>query len=151
MPPKEQRSGLGRRLAVGIYSIALAYLVVVGFASVIPQVFWPDSDDSFDLECEDGLRMLRDEVNDLRVAYLASSRTDPAALRDALGSWDLRLSALAKRCNEDQVHLLNRYRHRVELSVLRSMREDAPIANRVAGAIEPIHDVPTPATPEPTR
>jgi hypothetical protein len=95
--------------------------------------------------------MLRDEVNDLRLAYLASNRTDLVALRNALDSWDLRLSALAKRCNEDQVHLLKRYRHRVELSVLRSMREDAPIANRVAGAIEPILDVPMPETPEPVR
>jgi hypothetical protein len=142
LPPNEQRSGLGRRLAVGIYSIALAYLVIVGFVSVIPQVFWPDSDDSFNPECTDGLKMLRNEVDRLRLSYLASNETDPTALRNALDSWDLRLSALARRCDEDQVHLLNRYRHRVELSLQRSMREDAPIAKRVTEAIEPTLDVP---------
>ena len=54
MPRKEQRGGLGRRLAIGIYSIALAYLVIVGFASVIPQVFWPASDD-YDMMCASAL------------------------------------------------------------------------------------------------
>jgi hypothetical protein len=151
LPPKEQRSGLGRRLAVGIYSVALAYLVLVGFVSVIPQVFWPESDDSFDPECAEGLKMLHDEVDRLRLSYLGSSETDPTALRDALDSWDRRLSALAKRCNEDQVHLLNRYRHRVELSVRRSMREDAPIAKRVTEAIQPTPDMPGLDPSEPVR
>jgi len=128
---KEQRGGLGRRLAIGIYSIALAYLVIVGFASVIPQVFWPKSDETFDLECSKGLKVLRNQVDELRLEYLSTHETDPTRLREELASWDLRLNALAERCDEDRVHLLNRYRHRVELSLDRFMREDAPLGNRV--------------------
>ena len=150
MPRKEQRGGLGRRLAIGIYSIALAYLVIVGFASVIPQVFWPESDDSFDLECPDGLQLLRHEVDELRLAYLATNETDPSELRVALESWDLRLNALAKRCEEDQVHLLNQYRYRVELGLQRYMREDAPLANSVTEALGSQPDPQSPETPEPT-
>jgi len=150
LPRNEQRGGLGRRLAIGIYSIALAYLVIVGFASVIPQVFWPASDDSFDLECADGLQLLRHEVDELRLAYLATNETDSTGLRSALESWDLRLNALAKRCDEDEVHLLNQYRHRVELGLERYMREDAPLANSVTEALGSNTEPQSPETPEPT-
>jgi len=150
LPRKELRGGLGRRLAIGIYSIALAYLVVVGFASVIPQVFWPESDDSFDLECADGLQLLRHEVDELRLSYLATNETDPTGLRNALESWDLRLNALAKRCEEDQVHLRDQCRLRVELGLQRYMREEAPLANRVSEALGSEADTPSPETPEPT-
>ncbi|MGB5547122.1 MAG: hypothetical protein WBM74_11175 [Polyangiales bacterium] len=151
MPRKEQRGGLGRRLAIGIYSVALVYLVIVGFTSVIPQVFWPASDDSFDLECADGLQLLRHEVDELRLAYLATNATDETELQKALKSWDLRLNALAKRCEKDQVHLLNQYRHRVELGLQRYMREDAPLANRVSEALGSKPDTQSPETPEPSR
>lgn len=151
MPRKEQRGGLGRRLAIGIYSVALVYLVIVGFASVIPQVFWPASDDSFDLECADGLQLLRHEVDELRLAYLATNAIDETELQKALESWDLRLNALAKRCEKDQVHLLNQYRHRVELGLQRYMREDAPLANRVSEALGSKPDTQSPETPEPSR
>ena len=151
MRRKEQRGGLGRRLAIGIYSIALVYLVIVGFASVIPQVFWPQSDDSFDLECADGLQLLRHEVDELELAYVATNETDPTGLRNALESWDLRLNALAKRCDEGQVHLLNQYRHRVELGLEGYMREDAPLANRVNEALGSESDSTSPDTPEPTQ
>jgi hypothetical protein len=147
----EQRSGLGRRLAIGIYSIALAYLVIVGFSSVIPQVFWPARDDSFDVDCADGLELLRNELDEVRLAYLATNETDPTMLRQALISWDLRLNALAERCDPDQVHLLNRYRHRVELRLDKFMREDAPLANRVTEALEAPASSASPAMPEPPR
>lgn len=150
MPGKEQRGGLGRRLAVAIYSIALGYLVVVGFASVIPQVFWPKSDDSFDLSCGDGLQALYHEIDELRLAYLSTNETDATALSSALKTWDRRLNALAKRCDEDQVHLLNQYRHRVELGLQRYMREDAPLANRVSEAMGSVSNTQSPVNPEPS-
>ncbi|MGB3052381.1 MAG: hypothetical protein WBB42_15380 [Polyangiales bacterium] len=150
MPRKEERGGLGRRLVVGIYSIALAYLVIVAFASVIPQVFWPKSDASFDLECADGLLLLRHEVDELRLAYLATNETDETELQKSLESWDLRLNELAERCNEDHVHLLSQYRHRVELRLQRYIREDAPLANRVTEALGSKSNIQSPQTPEPS-
>ena len=150
MAEEKQRGGLGRRLVIAIYAIALAYLVVVGFTSVIPQVFWPESDESFDLDCADGLELLRHEVDELRLAYITTNETDPAAMRSALESWDLRLNALAKRCDEDQVHLLNRYRHRVELNLQRYMREDAPLAEKVSESVGSAAELPSTETPEPT-
>ena len=150
MPENQQRGGIGRRLAIAIYAIFLSYLVIVGFASVIPQVFWPPSDDTFDLDCADGLELLRHEVDELRLAYLTTNETDPTALRDTLASWDLRLNALAKRCDPDQVELLNRYRYRVELNLERYMREDAPLAERVSKSLGGEADSPSTETAEPT-
>ena len=150
MPEEKQRGGLGRRLAIAIYTVALVYLVVVGFASVIPQVFWPESDDSFDMDCADGLELLRHEVDTLRLEYVSNNETDPTAMRETLRSWDLRLNALAKRCDKDQVHLLNRYRYRVELNLQRYMREDAPLADKVSESIGSNAESPSTATPEPT-
>ncbi len=125
-----------------MYAVALSYLVIVGFASVIPQVFWPPSDESFDVDCADGLRMLYADVNDVRLEYLTSNVIDPTALRDRLEVWDLRLNALRGRCDESKVELLNKYRHRVELNVQRYMREDAPLANRVQRILGPVHEHP---------
>lgn len=150
MPGRNKHGGIGRRLAIGIYSVALSYLVIVGFASVIPQVFWPEADESFDLDCADGLELLRHEVDQLRLAYFSSNETDATALRAALEAWDLRLNSLAKRCDEDQVNLLNRYRHRVELDLQRYMREDAPLAERVSETIGSAADTPNPEDPEST-
>ena len=116
---------------IGIYAIALSYLVIAGFASVIPQVFWPEGDTSFDMDCADGLQVLHDELDRVRLEYLSSNVVDSAALRERLKPWDLRLHALRNRCDEDKVHLLNKYRYRVELNLQRYMREDAPLANRV--------------------
>ena len=138
-------------MAIAIYSVALVYLVVVGFASVIPQVFWPPVDESFDLDCADGLQLLEHEIDELRLTYLSSTESDPSTLRDALADWDLRLNALATRCDKDEVELLNRYRHRVELNLQRYMREDAPLAERVRQALEsdasPSNNQPAEPTP----
>lgn len=150
MPERKKQGGIGRRLAIGIYSAALAYLVIVGFVSVVPQVFWPVADESFDLECADGLELLRHEVDQLRLAYVSTNETDATMLRDALESWDLRLNALAKRCDEDQVHLLNRYRHRVELELQRYVREDAPLAARVSETLGSTAGTSNTEDPEPT-
>lgn len=137
-------------MAIGIYVIALSYLVIVGFASVIPQVFWPASDDSFDLECGEGLELLHHEVDQVRLEYLKSNETDPTALRNTLSAWDLRLNALAKRCDEEPVELLRRYRYRVELRLEKFMRDDAPLANQVTETIGPEPDTPSPKKGEPT-
>jgi hypothetical protein len=141
---------MGRRVTIAIYSVALAYLVVVGFASVIPQVFWPAADDSFDLDCADGLQLLEHEIDELQLTYLSSGQTDPTGLRDTLTRWDLRLNALAKRCDKDKVELLNRYRHRVELNLQRYMREDAPLAERVRQSLESETTTPNNEPAEPT-
>lgn len=124
-------------MVIVVYSIALSYLVIVGFTSVIPQVFWPESDASFDVSCDEGLRLLLTDLERLRLEYLSENVLDDSELRSALEPWDLKLNALRGRCDEDKVDLLNKYRYRVELNLQRYVREDAPFANRVAEALTP--------------
>ena len=143
MPPKEQRGRLGRIVVIAVYAVALSYLVIVGFTSVIPQVFWPPSDESFDMSCADGLRLLYRELDGLRIETMTTNQIDPAPLRDALEQWDLRLNALRERCDRGRVDLLERYRYRVELNLERYMREDAPLANRVANTLSTAPDEPS--------
>ncbi|MEM9728442.1 MAG: hypothetical protein AAF997_07650 [Myxococcota bacterium] len=151
MPPQQQRGRLGRIVVIGVYAVALGYLVIVGFASVIPQVFWPRSDESFDLSCEDGLRVLHQSLDRLRIDTMSTNIVDPKPLRSALEAWDLRINALRGRCDEDKVDLLDKYRYRVELNLQRYMREDAPLANRVAETLDATTPPTTPSNPtEPT-
>jgi hypothetical protein len=151
LPPKTKGNSLGRWLVIAIYSIALSYLVVVGFTSVIPQVFWPARDDSFDVSCSEGLSLLYDELDELRLDYLSSNVVDLETLREELEPWDLRLNALDPRCNADKVQLLRKYRYHVELNLEEYMREDAPLANRVAEMLSstPEQTPHTPTEPSP--
>lgn len=135
MPETQKRGRLGRRLAIGIYTVALVYLVVVGFASVIPQVFWPEADGETELDCNEGLRSLYDEVESTRLSYLARKQSDPLKLREDLRSWDEKMASLRKRCDLDTVRQLERYRHRVELTLQRYLREEAPQADKVRRAV----------------
>ena len=151
MPGNEQRGGIGRWLAIGFYVTALAYLIIVGFASVIPQVFWPTRDNAYVLDCNDGLELLRHEIDELRLRYLRTNETDPTMLREALRSWDLRLNALAERCSVERVRLLERYRHRVELKLERYMREDAPLAERAGSGFSPADEPSSGESPERSR
>ena len=148
MPPNEQRGRVGRIVVIAAYAVALGYLVIVGFASVIPQVFWPPRDESFDMSCNEGLQVLHLDLDRLRIETMATNQVDPAPLRDALKQWDLRINALRDRCDEHSVDLLDKYRYRVELNLQRYMREDAPLANRVAETLGTTPDNPPSNTTE---
>lgn len=137
MPPKKERGRLGRRVVIAVYAIALSYLVIVGFASVIPQVFWPERDPSFDVSCDEGFRLLLGDLERIRIQYLTGNTPDRENLRLAFEPWDLRFNALRDRCSEEKVSLLNKYRYRVQLNLQRYVREDAPFANQVAEALAP--------------
>ena len=86
MPEKKQRGRLGRGLAIAVYSVALGYLVIVGFASVIPQVFWPESDDSFDLECADGGIVDSDRSGDFESDQVGQPGTSQVQVEVRLGT-----------------------------------------------------------------
>jgi len=146
LPPREQRGRLGRILVIGMYAAALSYLVVVGFTSVIPQVFWPERDESFDVGCAEGLKLLHGELDDIRLGFLTSNAVEPKKLQAQLEPWDRRLNALRERCDEEKVKLLYKYRYRVELNLERYMREDAPLANRVADTLRSETELTGPST-----
>jgi hypothetical protein len=133
----EKRGRLGRRLAIGIYTVGLVYLVVVGFASVIPQVFWPKDDGDTTTPCDQALRSAHQQIEEIRNAYLSGRKSDLKELQEGLKPWDERMASLRKRCDIETIQLLERYRHRVELNLRRYLREERGLANEVEQAVAP--------------
>ena len=131
MSPTKQRGRLARRLVIVIYAVALGYLIVVGFAAVIPDVFWPETDDQYSASCDVGFRQLHGEVEGLRQAYFSGKGSDLQQLRSALKAWDAKLASLQTRCDKDSLRSLERYRHRVELTISNYLRDERPNAQRL--------------------
>ncbi len=114
------------------------YLVVVGFASVIPQVFWPKNDGDTTTPCDEGLRSAHQKIEELRAAYLSGRKSDLKELQEGLKPWDEKMASLRKRCDIETVQLLERYRHRVELHLRRYLHEERGLANEVEQAVTPL-------------
>lgn len=128
------RKSLGRRIATVVVSLAILYLVGVGLASVIPQVFWPDRvalDPS--LTCAEGLREMRAELlarSSDRVASLGAQED----LTPFFARWDERHVALEPRCSGSELdawELLGRLRQRVDDTLERVDDEEGDLARRM--------------------
>ncbi|MDX1579781.1 MAG: hypothetical protein R3266_14950 [Gemmatimonadota bacterium] len=114
---------LGRGIATSVVVAGLAYLILSGLFSVIPQIFRPERADlDPTLTCEAGIRDLRSELlarAGERVAAGGSARAD---LSPWLRHWDRRHVALEERCEGDLAqswNLLGRLRERLESDLAR--------------------------------
>ena len=120
MEPKTDRprAPLGRRIALAIYLAFLVYIMVVGFSSVIPQVFWPRAHTNATApegSCEDNLAELRDDLRHEAGRYVAGE-TD--ALAGYLRRWDDRYLLIQQRCDGvDAYTRLGILRHRVDTTL----------------------------------
>lgn len=124
---------IGRGIATGIVVALVAYLVGVGFYSVVPQVYWPERaelDES--VTCSEGLLDLRG-----RLLARAGDRvargggTDRAGLRRWLRQWDREHLALESRCDgseHDAWDLLGRLRQRVQATLERFDADEGVLA-----------------------
>jgi hypothetical protein len=137
-----KRAGrLGRRIAIGVYLTAVTYMVVVGFNSVIRQVFFPPLPAAAQAlrplepaECATELDSLRRALIENASAHLASSGTEPA--EPWLTVWDHRYRVLTSRCPEsgptgEATALLQRLRYRIETTLRRFDREEGRLSVRV--------------------
>jgi len=134
------QAGLGRRIATAVVVCALGYLVIVGVASVVPQVFWParaEIDPS--IGCAEGLSDLRSELLTFAGEHVArggSARN--GALEDFLGPWDLRHRGLEERCAGEQRDawvLLGRMRERLQGTLERFDAEEGALARAIQSEI----------------
>lgn len=129
-------AGLGRRIATAVVVCGLAYLIIVGVASVVPQVFWPEKavvDPS--VTCADGLRDLRAELLAFAGEHVARGGSDDGrTVRNFLGPWDLRHRGLEERCAGDERDtwvLLGRMRERLQGTLERFDAEEGALARAV--------------------
>ncbi len=137
-----KRAGrLGRRIAIGIYLTATAYMVVVGFNSVIRQVFFPPLPAAAQALGPLGPEACASELDALRQTLLTSASEHVAEggaepIDPWLAAWDHRYRMVSSRCPDssrtsDAAALLQRLRYRIETTLRRFDREEARLSVRV--------------------
>lgn len=137
--PERRRRSLGRRIATGIYFAFVAYIVAVGFYSIVPQVFWPRSSSPVaslpEGSCTAEIERLEAKLLDEASKHILTRETAGGnPIRAWLLRWDDRYIAVGKRCHGDDARtheLLGRLRHRVEDSLVRHDRLHAPLLREI--------------------
>ncbi len=119
---------IGRRIALAVYWVFLIYIAIVGFYSVVPQVFWPprplDETAQAVVEsgCEEGSNTLRTNLREVLQRHVGG---EPNQF-DAFERWDSIHLELTKRCAEraHDLHQLETLRYQVATTMRRFDRED---------------------------
>jgi hypothetical protein len=123
---------LGRRLALALYFACIGYLAVIGFISVIPQVFFPAPTVAEVPDCA----ALRDELSfDLRATagrYVETGGASTLDLDAFLTAWDARYRGLSEHCHDDPTISLGELRYRLETTLRRYGREEAPLVRTLS-------------------
>jgi len=130
-----RRAGrLGRNIATFVYLGGLLYIVAVGFATVVPQVFWPQSASAAPTEdCQTALQTLH---SSLLTQGERAFGGDEAVSADFFHQWDGTFIALGDRCGDaDGYRELERLRHRLESTLRRFEREDRKLIERAERAL----------------
>lgn len=114
-------------------------MVVVGFYSVMSQVFWPElpatARASAQLDCSAELEDLRVELLDNAAKHIGAGGTTPIA--PWLTAWDRRALAATTRCDHPAVRPLETLRYRIETTLHRFDREEARLSDRVHRLLAP--------------
>ena len=138
-PPQAERrraGKIGRRVALLVWAVAMTYVVVVGFATMIPQVFFDEPEapaQPLEGDCDANVETLMASLLDRGGEHVAEAR--PAAtLTPYFRRWDARFHAYQRRCGETREGAdLARLRYRLELTLRRFDREEGAIVRRLDG------------------
>lgn len=140
-PPTRRRAAilragrLGRRIALGVYWVGLLYMLVVGFATVLPRVFFPKS------TTPDPGGSCQDELSTLQNSLLAEGersigRAEATDIQTYFDNWDATFIALYDRCSDAPAYAeVERLRYRYEATLRRFAREDRVLIDRAEAAL----------------
>lgn len=128
---------LGRRIALLVWAAAMLFMVVVGFVTVLPQVFLeePEGTDAqaafAEGDCGETAETLTAMLLERGGEHVAEAR--PAGtLGPFFRRWDARYFAYRRHCGESQTSAeLARLRYRLELTLRRFDREEGAIVRRL--------------------
>lgn len=133
-----RRAGrLGRRVALSLWAMAMLFMVVVGFMTVVPQVFHeePEGTDAqaafADRDCGETAEALTAMLLERGGEHVAEVR--PAGtLGPFFRRWDARYFAYRRHCGESATSAeLARLRYRLELTLRRFDREEGAIVRKL--------------------
>src|SRR4051794_21349574 len=107
------------------------WLITVGLASIIPQIFWPSGEAAAQGSCAPALRDLADELMQHTSQSMAAAATpgEREKLEAWLADWDHRLLVARPTCNSKEQPAweeLLRLRHGMHALIERFDREEAP-------------------------
>ena len=153
-PTEKKAPRIGRRVALGVVWVGIFYMAVMGFYSLIPQVFMNESQAQVpeDLDCPARLRTMKQELlhqSTTRLANMGRSE-EQGELEEWLADWDDRLLSLDRPCGEthgEAMGNLSTLRHRLEATVTQAGRTLGPLSQRIDDAI----GTDPPRTPIPTE
>ncbi len=115
--------------------LGLTYIVLVGFATVLPGVFQARAVSPEVESCSDGITLLRNELLTRGSPAVVGSEPYDQELRRFLAEWDARKEGLRELCQstaERRAHsALERLRYRLETRMRRARREIAPILEEI--------------------
>lgn len=120
-----------------VFWLLTAWLITVGLSSIIPQIFWPGSDQvSGSTSCAAELRALRDELVGHAREHLEHPQQGGSGAQLAFFErWDKRLFSARPTCQKgaerDAFTQLNRLRHGMHALLERFKREEAPRLQRI--------------------
>lgn len=132
-------SRVGRLAATALFWVTAAWVCISGFASVIPQVFWPAEARGAEASspedgCGPALHALYDEALDIAARH---ARPGAGDLPAELAAWDARYHGLSAACGEHPGYgPLARLRHGVEDHLDRYSTTQTPLAIETLAAIE---------------
>lgn len=138
-PGVERAGRIGRNVALGLYFLALAYLVVLGFWTTIAGVFAQPTAEERALvregSCDSIRRELSRSLRDASARYVMDG--DRSENQRFLLEFDHRFRGLRARCDDDATRELDTLRHRVEIQLLRFEHENAQSFDRLGGSPSP--------------
>jgi len=126
--PRRQPLPTSRRIALAIYGVALLFVIVAGFRSVIPQIFWPEDELAVAApsNCGDEVRELERVLLDRSASHVRSGgRPQSTTPPSWLPAWDARFHALERACPEQSITSLERLRFRIERTLWRFDHNEA--------------------------
>lgn len=132
-----------------MFWLMAVWIVTVGLASIIPQIFWPEagSDTPQAANCGTVLTMLEDELLAHIGENILSARRphQREELSRWLEAWDLRLLGAQPTCGGNETKALtelSRLRHGLRGLVDRFDREQAPRIERIHALLGSVQEYP---------
>ncbi|MGE0787007.1 MAG: hypothetical protein AB7S26_15140 [Sandaracinaceae bacterium] len=138
-PAQPKRQGRRYRAIVGVLiGAVIVYLLGVGLASVVPELFWPRAAAlSPDVQCEPALRELRTSLLEYAADRTRAAAGTEESMEPFFDGWDDRFMGLESRCEDehDAWDLLGRLRQRTQGSLERQAREEGELARALDDAL----------------
>ena len=123
---------LGRRIARLLWGSFAVYLMAVGFASAVPQTFFPQIESTSPTSCQTAIQRLHTQLLDQAASTARTTVDDGAFWSD----WDRDYLAIRESCDDrDSYRRVGRLRYRLQTTLRRYAREEGAMSRKITRAV----------------